>query len=56
MNVNYFRGEFIKNGKKIIKEVTSTSKSGSILGKELKEKMKDMGYKYMQGGMGTKSK
>ena len=54
--MNYFTGEFVKDGVKKIVKATSQSKSGSILGKEIKEKMKKAGYKYMQGSMGTKSK
>lgn len=56
MGINYFRGEFIKNGMKKVVEATSQSKKASILAKEVKEKMKKEGFKYLQGGMGTKSK
>lgn len=56
MSTNYFKGTFEKDGKKVTKEFTSSTKSSSQLQKEAKDLMKDKGYKYTSGSLGTRSK
>ena len=57
MAISYFRGKFTdKNGKTVTKEVTSTTKSSTQLGRELKSAMSNKGYKYSQGSYGNKAK
>ncbi len=56
MAINYFTGKFSKNGQSVTKTVTSTTKSPTQLGRELKQSMQNRGYKYSQGSAGTKAK
>lgn len=53
---NYFRGTFEdKNGKKVTKEFTSTTKSSTQLRREAMDMYKQKGYKYKSGSMGTRN-
>lgn len=57
MAVSYFKATFQdKNGKKITKEFTSTTKTASQLRTDTIAQYKQRGYKYVSGGMGTRSK
>ena len=55
MATNWFRGTFEKDGKKEIKEVTSTTKSSTALRTELINQMKSRGYKFIAGSMGPRA-
>lgn len=56
MTTNYFKGTFQdKNGKKVTKEFTSSTKSSTQLRKEALDKYKEKGYKYNSGSMGSRS-
>lgn len=56
MATNYFRGTFEdKNGQRVTKEFTSTSKSSTQIRTEAISKMKERGYKYVSGSLGTRA-
>lgn len=52
--VNNFKGKFTNAaGKTVVKTVSSSSKSSTQLARETKEAMKNKGYKYSSGSLGS---
>ena len=56
MQENYFKGKFVNDkGKVVNKEKTSRSISATELGREVRNEMKEKGYRYESGSYGTRS-